>query len=227
MNQKFQILEGSKIHLSVIPKLGSTAIRNLYCKSDTHRNSSHIDKPPPIDDSKIVFFTKDIHEVFFSSIFTDLESLIMNSKILPDWIQNLDNSIKILYFTTFVRFDYVTQIKNIEKEINSDKYENISVDSFHDFCKDIIDTFFSFDDNSSWIYEGHILDTISEVPKLLQLKDRLILTPISSINNVNFMNWLIENDRVGWSHLKDVDLSNKKMEYSFKSENHTSNIFNV
>ena len=35
------LLKGNKIHLSVVPKLGSSAIRNFYTKNDEHSQSTH------------------------------------------------------------------------------------------------------------------------------------------------------------------------------------------
>lgn len=214
------LLKGNKIHLSVVPKLGSSAIRNFYTKNDEHSQSTHdeidLDK---LNDTIIVFF-KPQEQILFSSIQTDFRASVLAKKN-PENFPTYKNSIYSLskeqreIWMNLLETHRPEELNSHWDKSNGDKTE------FFDFATHIIETAFNLNQDISWMVTGHFSDSFGLLPQLLEL-DNILVTDISSLSNPNFITWLKKQDE-DWKHLDESVICNTPRKFDFYSNGKTWN----
>lgn len=230
--KKFQVLSGKKIHLGIIPKIGSTSIRNFYKKNHFHVEESHTETELDNLDGKIIIFLKDLTQIWYSGIYTDLMTSILFPKFKDDsdipnhfpkyskWIYDLDDE-KFLKF-----FNYIVANNFYDTKIAINNKEEWNL--FENFYKEILFKSFELSNNLTWLYDGHSFDSISLIFPTF-FNNKFIYTDINNLNNKKFINWLKENDVDGWNHLDEEYISSSKKNYSVISitDSNSKNLFNI
>lgn len=230
--RKFQILPGDKIHLGVVPKLGSSAIRNLYTKDTSHTEQTH--ELVDIDqiDGKIIVFLKEISSAWYSGIYTDFQASVLNPIFLPTvrmpkefplfphWIGALPKEKIIKYFNYLITHNHSV----VKAKLNGGHEWR----EFEKFYKIILFNAFHLSRDLTWLYTGHASDIMKSLSKTI-FDDRFIFTSIHNINNSHFLNWLQENDPNGWKHLDIKKILSTKKSFSIINitDNGNPNSFNV
>lgn len=212
------LLKGNKIHLTVVPKLGSSGLRNFFTKDIKHSESTHHAYPlSELNDTIIVFF-KSQEEIFQSSIQTDFRASVLVSSYdsknnqpsnfprYNNFIYSLDQNQRRIWMNLLET--------NTPHELNSrwdvsygDKTE------FFNFATHVIETAFDLNNDISWMVTGHFSDSFHLLPKLLKL-DNALVTDISSLSNPNFITWLKKQDE-SWKHLNENTICNTSKIFDF------------
>lgn len=221
MDRKIGLLKGNKTHLSIIPKLGSSAIRNLYSRDSPHSDSTHdeirIELLNPND--KIIVFLKPQKEIFMSAIQTDFRASVRLTGHPPNFptyrnsIYTMDENKKDIWMNLIETFTpYKLSSEWLSKEWGDKK-------EFFDFATHVIETAFSLKNDISWMVTGHFSDSFNILPEILK-KDNVLITDISSLSNPKFINWLKKEDS-GWKHLNEDVICNtpKRWDGTYSDEN--------
>lgn len=205
---ELQLLKGNHVHLVVIPKLGSSAIRNFYSKNVKHAESAHEKYEPSDKDIHVVFY-KSPRDIFVSAIQTDFRASVIHLNNPPNF-PKYRNSVYRLPENQ--RELWLNLIETNTPEYLSDNWNSHWGDKngFFGFAEHIIGTAFNLSNDISWFVTGHFSDSWQEWPKLYESKD-VVFTDLSSLSNPKFIKWLKETDNF-WEYL-DVDICNTPREF--------------
>jgi len=230
--KKFQILPGNKIHLGIIPKLGSSAIRNFYTKNDEHHQKSHTLIDINNIDGKILIFIKEIISAWYSGIYTDLQASLLNPifqnnvknpeefPIFPHWLGSISKEKLLRYFNYLILHPHST--------IKSKLKDGHEWNEFERFYKIVLFNSFHLSRDLTWLYTGHASDVMTLLSKTV-FDDRFMFTSINNLNNPHFINWLKENDPNGWNHvdIEKIKASKKVFGIINITDNDNPNLYNV
>lgn len=205
---KLQLLKGNHVHLVVIPKLGSSAIRNFYSKNVRHAESAHKNYKTSNKDIHVVCY-KPLRDIFVSSIQTDFRASVTNRNNPPNF-PKYRNSVYRLPENQRER--WVNLIETNTPDYLSDNWNTHWGDKngFFGFADHIIGKAFNLSNDISWFVTGHFSDSWLQWPELYEEKE-VVFTDISSLSNPKFIKWLKKTDNF-WEYL-DVDICNTPREF--------------
>lgn len=219
---KIGLLKGDKIHLSVIPKLGSSAIRNLYSKDIKHSETTHKEIDISKLDDTIIVFCKPQHEIFVSAIQTDFRASVLQDGNPPNFPIYRNNIYRLPKRQRELWMYLLETHTPYELEGSDWDRKNGDIDGFFNFATHIIETAFNLNHDISWMVTGHFSDSFNRLPELIN-RDNVLITDISSLSNPNFISWLRKKDK-GWKHLDAKVICSTPKKFNYYDDSNSWNV---
>tara|TARA_Y100000389_G_C17452440_1_gene515809 strand:- start:1439 stop:2338 length:900 start_codon:yes stop_codon:yes gene_type:complete len=193
-----QLLKGNNTHLVVVPKLGSSAIRNFYSKNERHNQSSHDEYKISSKDTYIAFY-KPMRDIFTSSIQTDFRASVINNQSPPNFPRYRNSIYRLQQHQRQRWLSLIETHRPNWLDNNWDSREWGDKNGFFSFAEHIIETAFSLSNDISWFVTGHFSESWNEWP-IFNEESEIVYTDISSLSNPKFIKWLKKTDNF-WEYL--------------------------